>query len=201
LAKSDTVYLPELFSEAFANRISGRWLHGEFMCRFLPFCRRLSNYSVALLSIQRYRVQVNPFKVRVSSPPTWTVTVATVCWVWTVAALYAFPSALEISVWGIWNFRSYNVLSTYFLTLSILCTSVCDCFHLHHDCPPSCGKLLFYIWVQIPQLKTSRNAAKIVVGVTCFYGQACALSCILDLYNFHRKTVHFCSENYQIYSW
>jgi len=74
------------------------WHYSKFMCKFLPFCRRLSiglsAYSVAVLSIHRYRVTVNPFHVRVSSKSRWLVTVATVCGVWIVAALFAIPSGI-----------------------------------------------------------------------------------------------------------
>ena len=52
-----------------------------------------SAYYVALLSIQQYRVQVNSFKVRVSSPR-WRVIVATVCGMWIVGALYDVSSTL-----------------------------------------------------------------------------------------------------------
>jgi hypothetical protein len=69
------------------------------MFTFLPFCRRLSVglsvYSVALFSIQRYRVTVNPFHVLFSSPPLWIVIVATIRAVWNVAALFAVPSSLS----------------------------------------------------------------------------------------------------------
>jgi hypothetical protein len=99
LAISDIIYLTVLFSEACANRISGTCLHGEFMCMLLPFWRRpsagLSAYSVAVFNIQRYTATVNPFHVRVSSPPTWRVTVATICGVWIVATLFAVSSAVS----------------------------------------------------------------------------------------------------------
>jgi hypothetical protein len=154
LAISDIIYLTELFSEACANRISGTRLDNDFMFTFLPFCRRLSVglsvYSVALFSIQRYRVTVNPFHVRFSSPPSWLVTVATVRAVWNVAALFAVPSSLSKHLCK--EFLTLRQITYYqrvviFLTLSILCTSFdCDCLDLHHDSPPSCGKLSFYIW-------------------------------------------------------
>ena len=99
LATSDFIYLTVLFPEACANRISDTWLEGDFMCTFLPFCRRmsvgLSAYSVASYIFQLYRIIVKPFQARVSSPPTWRVTVATICGVWIVAALFAIPSALS----------------------------------------------------------------------------------------------------------
>ena len=81
LAISDIIHLTVLFSEACANSLPGRWLDGDFMCTFFPFCRRmsvgLSAYSIALYSIQRYRVTMNPIQVRLSSPPTWRGIVAT----------------------------------------------------------------------------------------------------------------------------
>ncbi len=74
LATSGIIYLTVFFTEACANRISDTWLQGDFMCMFLPFCRRLSVglsvYSVAVLSIQRYTVTVNPLQFHLSSPPT-----------------------------------------------------------------------------------------------------------------------------------
>jgi hypothetical protein len=99
MATSDIIYLTVLFTEACANRMSGMWLQADFICTFLPFYRRLSvglsAYCVAMLSIKRYRVTVNPFHVRVSSPPTWCDIVATICGVWIVAALFAVPSAVS----------------------------------------------------------------------------------------------------------
>ena len=99
LATSDIIYLAVLFTEACANRISDRWLQGDFMCTFTPSCRRLSvglsAYSAALLIIQRYRVTLNTFQVRVSSQSILRVTVATVCGVWILAALFTVPSALS----------------------------------------------------------------------------------------------------------
>jgi hypothetical protein len=99
LAISDIIHLIVLFSEACANRVSHGWLRGEFMCALLPFSRRLSvglsAYSVAVLSIQRYRAIVNPLQFHVSTPPTWRVTVATICGIWIVATLFAVPSAIS----------------------------------------------------------------------------------------------------------
>jgi len=99
LATSDMIYLTILFLEAFANRVSTTWLDGEFICRFLPFCSRmsicLSAYSVAVFSFQRYRVTAYPMHVRVTSRPKWRGIVATICGVWIVAALFAVPPTLS----------------------------------------------------------------------------------------------------------
>jgi hypothetical protein len=60
----------------------------------VPFIFGPSAYSVAVLSIKRYRVTVNPFHVRASSPPTWRVNVV-ICGVWIVVALFVVPSTLS----------------------------------------------------------------------------------------------------------
>jgi len=119
LALSDMIYLNLLFFEACGRRMSDAWLEDDFMRAFLPFCRRLSvglsAYSVAVLSIQRYRLTVNPICVRVSSQPTWRATVDAVCWMWIVAASFAIPSALSkylLLELQIFDFRAFNVLST-----------------------------------------------------------------------------------------
>ena len=81
--------------------------------------------------------------------------------------------SLKVSVWRIDVFETYNVLSTcgYFWTISILCTSsLCDCLHLHHDCVPFCGKLLFYIWGGTKSsTENTQKYSKIVVGLTVVF--------------------------------
>jgi hypothetical protein len=95
LAISDIIYLTVLFCNAWPNIVT--WISGDMMCIFFPFWYRMSAgltvYSLALLSIQRYRVTVNPLQVRVSSKPTWRTTGATICGVWIMASLCALPSA------------------------------------------------------------------------------------------------------------
>jgi tachykinin-like receptor len=99
LAISNIIYLTLLFAETYANVISNTWLRDEFLCRFFPFCRRLliclSAYSVALLSIQRYRAIVNPFHDPSFPKPTWRETLATIFGLWIVAALFSVPSAVS----------------------------------------------------------------------------------------------------------
>ena len=174
LAISDVIYSTVLFSESCVNTISGRWLEGDFMCMFLPFCPRmsvgLSAYSVAVYSLHRYRVTVNPFHVRVSSPPTWRVTVATVFVVWIVAALFAVPSALS------------KELCVYFTVLRhINYDQLVVIFELLVSCVlPLCVITFSYVMTarhlvessrsisegaQNPQLKKRGNTAKIVVGL------------------------------------
>ena len=190
LATSDIIYLTVFFAEACANRISDTWLQGDFMCMFIPFCRRLSVglsvYSVAVLSIQRYRVTVNPLQFRVSSPPTWRVVVATICGVWIVTALFAVPSGLsKYLCGGLWfyNLFSYYVFDdtsevmTYYQLVVI--------FEILVSCAiPLCVISFTYTTTalylkessrsipegtQNPQLNTRRTTAKIVVGLTVVF--------------------------------
>jgi len=178
LATSDIIYLIILFFEACANGISDTWLHGEFICRFLPFCRRmsvgLSAYSVAVFSFQRYRITVSPFQVRVSSQAICRRTVATVCGVWIVAVLFAVPSAIS-------NFQCHEFHKieriTYYQHVVI--------FELLVSCVlPLCVVAFSYIMTarhlvessrplsegtQNPQLNTRRNTAKIVVGLAVVF--------------------------------
>ena len=99
LAISDIILVTVLFFESYANRITESWLYEDFMCTFFSFCRRVSvylpEYSVALNIIQRYRVTVNQFYVRISSKPTRRGIVATIFGMWIVAALFAVPSAVS----------------------------------------------------------------------------------------------------------
>jgi insulin-like growth factor-binding protein complex acid labile subunit len=95
LAISDIMYLSVLLCSAVILRATS--LRLEIFCLFFPFCIRmsvsLSAYSIAVLSIQRYRVIVFPLQVRVSSQSTWRATGATICGMWIVAASFAVPSA------------------------------------------------------------------------------------------------------------
>jgi len=178
LATSDIIYLTVLFSEVCVNRISYMWVRGGFMCTFLPFCRRLSvglsAYSVAVLSLQRYKVTVNSLHVRVSSQPTWRATVGTNCGVWIVAALFAVPSARSKYLCRDFTFF---VLTIYYRRVVI--------FELLVSCVlPLCVIAFSYIMTarhllktshslfegtQNPQLKTRRNTAKILVGLTVVF--------------------------------
>jgi hypothetical protein len=177
LAISDIIYLTVLFCEACANTISDTWQVQDFICHFLPFSRRLSvglsAYSVAVLSIQRYRVITNPLQVHVSSPPTWRVTVATICGVWIVAALFAVPSAIsnfvcqqsEGIVYTAYyrNVVIFELLVSCVLPLSVIgFTYIKTALHLVKSSRISEGTSNL-------QLKTRRNTARIVVGLTVIF--------------------------------
>ena len=178
LATSNIIFLTVLFSDVCASRISDSWLEGDFMCTFLPFCRRmsvgLSAYSLALYIFQLYRITVIPFQARVSSPPTWRVTVATICGVWIVAALFAIPSALSK-----YQCEEFAVL-IHITYLQLLVT-----FELLVSCVlPLCVIAFSYIMTarllvescrsisegtQNIHLDPRRNTAKIVVGLTVVF--------------------------------
>ena len=174
LAVSNIIYLTVLFSEVCANRLSDTWLDGDFMCTFIPFCRRmsvgLSAYSVAVYSFQRYTVIVNPLQVLLSSQATWRVTVATIFGVWVFAALFAVPSALSNYLCG----RLFLTSRTKYYHLVVIFELLVSCVL------PLCVIAFSYIMAarhlvessrcvsegtQSPQLQTRRNTAKIVVGL------------------------------------
>jgi len=178
LAISDIIYLTVLFSEVCVNRISCMWVEGGFMCTFLPFCRRLSvglsAYSIAVLSVQRYRVTVNPLHVRVSSQPTWRAIVVAICGVWIVAALFAVPSALskylceEVMYLGrtIYYRRLviFELIASCVLPLCVIAFSyIMTARHLVENSRPLSEG------TQNPQMKTRRNTAKTVVGLTVVF--------------------------------
>jgi hypothetical protein len=190
LAISDIIYLMAHFSDACANTISVGWRTVGSMCIFLPFCRRLpvclSAYSVAVLSIQRYRVTVNPYHVRVSSKPTWRGIMATIFGVWILSALLAVLSTLSRyeclhdPVTPIMYYQRvviFELLASCALPLCVIAfTYIMTARHLVESCRSISEG------IQNPQLKTRRNTAKIVVGLTCFYDQLCALSCLVDIH-------------------
>ena len=178
LAISDIIYLTSFFSEACANRISETWLSADIVCTFFPLCRRMSvgltAYSIAVFSIQRYRVTVNPFQVLVSSQAKWRFPVASIFGIWTLAALFAVPSALsKYQCAGLF----FSRITTYYQRVVI--------FELLVFCVlPLCVVAFTYIMTarhlvessrsisegtQNPQLNTRRNTAKILVGLTVVF--------------------------------
>jgi len=63
---------------------------------FAVVCQPVCQLTLQLcFGIQRYRVTVISFHVRVSSPVAWLVAVATICAVWILGASFAVPSALS----------------------------------------------------------------------------------------------------------
>jgi hypothetical protein len=178
LAVSDVIYLMVFFFDALRYGRHVTWLDGEFGCAFFAFCCRMSvgltAYSVAVLSIQRYRVTVNPLQVHVSSQPTWRGTGAIICGVWIVAALFSIPAARsKISCSFskmLWLTNYYNHDSLFRLLVSCvipLCviafSYIMTARHLVEDtCSLSEKK-------QNPRLNTRQNTAKVVLGLTVVF--------------------------------
>jgi len=178
LAIIDIIHVMVIFSEACGSGIFYKWFYGDFTCMFLSFCRRmsvgLSAYSIALYSFQRYKVTVNPFQVRVSSQTTWWGIVAEICGVWIVAALFAVPSTLTI-----------YVCQEYFAARLVTYYQRVVVFELIVSCVlPLCVIAFSYIMTarrlveysrsisegtQNSQLKTRKNVAKIVLGLTVVF--------------------------------
>jgi hypothetical protein len=153
------------------------WHYSKFMCHFLPFCRRLSvglsAYSVAVLSIQRYRVTVNPFHFRNSSQSTWRA-VVTICGVWMVAALFAIPSAIAgdaCILCFLFDCKSYNkrvvlfeLLVSCALPLCVIAFSyIMAARHLLKSALPMSDN------IEHPHAETRKNSAKIMFGLTVVF--------------------------------
>jgi hypothetical protein len=122
-----------------------------------------------VFSFQRYRLTANPLHVLVSSHATCRSTVAAVCGVWIVAALFAVPSVLSK-----YTCETYKNIIGYYQLVVI--------FELLVSCVlPLCVVAFSYIMTarvlvessrsisegtQNPQMETRRNTAKTVVGLS-----------------------------------
>jgi hypothetical protein len=206
LAISDIINLTAFFFESFPTGIIQMWLHKEFTCKYVPFCRRmsvgLSAYSVALYSFQRYRITVSPFQVRVSSQPKWRAIVATLCGVWLVAALFAVPTALSRKTCQ--DFRK-QILLSYYKHVVI--------FELLVSCVlPLCVIAFCYIMTARHLVQSSRaitrgtkpsngntqKCCKDCVGTDCcFCDQLCALPRLMDLFHLQPRHyfIQYCSSS------
>jgi Leucine-rich repeat (LRR) protein len=178
LAISDIIYLTVLFLRALTERISVTWLSGEISCAFFSFWYemsvKLTAYSVAVLSIQRYRVIVNPLSVHVSSQPTWRGTGAIICGVWILAALFTVPAArlefiCSISVLlSLTNYyqqyRLFHLLVSCVFPLCVIAFSYI--MSARHLVKSSCS---FSEGTQNHQRNTRTSTAKIVLGLTVVF--------------------------------
>jgi hypothetical protein len=178
VAVSDMIALTVLFSDAFGDTVPDKWLYGKFMCTFVPFCYRMSvgltTYSIAVFSIQRYRVTVKPLQVLVSSQPTLRSTFATICGVWVVATLFAIPAAVSRYMCGgssiIWsiNYDFHVVIFQLLVSCVIPLFVIAFCYIMtaRHLVESSCS---------VPEktrksrLNTRKNTAKIVLGLTLVF--------------------------------
>ena len=193
LAFSDMIYLNVHFSEACANKSFVTWLD-DFMCKFFPFFRRLSvgltAYSIALLSIQRYRVTVNSLHVRVSSQPTWRSTLATICGVWILAILYAPPSALSKYLCHVSIILEHITYYEHVVILEILVSCVIPLCVIAFSFIKTARHLVAISCsvpegTQNPQMNTRKNTVKIVTALTFVF----LISCV----PYHSFWVYFVS--------
>ena len=176
VAASDIIYLTVLFWDAWP--FSDSWLRGDFMCTAIPFCYRMSigltAYSIAVLSIHRYRVTVNPLEFHASSRQTWLATGATICGVWIVAVLFAIPSARSrFYCWDtilLWHLTYYQRVAIFQLTVSfVLPVCVISFSYImtaRHLVESSSS---FSEETQNPQLNTRKNTAKVLLALTVVF--------------------------------
>jgi hypothetical protein len=187
LAINDIIYLTILLCEALPGSVIR--LNGD-MCVFFSFWRRVSvvltAYSIAVLSIQRYRVTACPLQVRFSSQPTWRDTGAAICAVWTVAALFAIPPVFTKDYCGssifVW-------ITNYYQRVTI--------FYVLGFCVfPLCVIAFSYIMTFCHLLKrrfslsethnalqnTRRNTGKVVLGLTVVFVFSYLPSHIYEMY-------------------
>jgi hypothetical protein len=180
LAISDLIMLTLLYAVALDEwrSVVLSYLHRRIINALLIiFCRLsfgVSAYSVALLSIHRYRLTVSPSQVRVSSQTSLRAGVANVRRVWTVATLFAIPSTPFVTadlMYESLTFRTYykyvHSLEVFVFCVLPMCiisfTSIKTVCH-HED---SSG--FIYEGSQHPQINTRKISTKIVFGLTVVF--------------------------------
>jgi hypothetical protein len=176
LAISDLLVLTLIFSLGF--KLAMHLTVTNFIIIFVVFLSRLSvglsAYSVAVLSIQRYRVTVNPLHVRASSQPTWRATGATICGVWIVAALFALPSGVWVHLCNVSSEGTclthgqrvvlFELLVFCVIPLCVIAVSyIITARQIFKSAQPISEE------TQSPQLNTRTNTAKIVLALTAVY--------------------------------
>jgi hypothetical protein len=157
----------------------------------------MSAYSIALYSIQRYRVTINPIHVRLSSPPTRRGIVATFCGVWIVAALFAIPSTVSKYLCeefdGIRLITYYQHVVIFELLVSCLVPLFVIAFtYIMTDRHLVENSRSISEGTQNPQLKTRRNTAKIVVGLTVVF--------VISIVPYHAFWTYFICSQEDIFS-
>jgi hypothetical protein len=178
LALSDLISLTVNTPILHAYLMSSGWYYDSDLCHIFAFFIRLSvglsAYFVALLSIQRYYVTVNPLQYRTSSQGTWRVAVATVCGVWILAAVFAIPSVFlehaDIYCNYIDNTKYYKRVVLFELLVScilplcvILFSYVMTARHIMKKALTISGG------AQHPQANARKKTAKIVIGLSIVF--------------------------------
>jgi hypothetical protein len=199
LAVSDMIYLTVLFLDAWGYRISVTWLRDGIGCAFFAFCYRMSvsltAYSVAVLSIQRYRVTVNPLQVHVSSQPTWRGTGAIICGVWIVAAFFTIPTARSQYFCHISSLLWLTNYYHYFLVFQLLVSCVFPlCVIAFSYIIAACHLVEISCSVseetQNSQLNTRKNTAKVVLGLTVVFLISYVPFHIAEMYLYYSINFH-----------
>jgi hypothetical protein len=204
LAVSDMIILTFFLTEFFLSITPLTLLLDGFMCFLIPFCYRISisvtSYSVAVLSIQRYRITVDPLHTRVSSQRTWRATGVTICLLWIVAALFALPTGLSrkacfdsLFLWRT-NYNQqvalFELLVSCALPLCVIAFSYIMMARRLLENPPS-----LFEDTQNPRLNTRRKTAKVVLGLTVIFLISFVPNHILGTH-FHSNHI---SENYSTF--
>jgi hypothetical protein len=131
----------------------------------------LTAYSVAVLSIQRYRITADPLQAFTSSQPTWRGSGATICGLWVVSALIAIPKArftFSENGYSFFRFNNYYLLLTVFnllesCVLPLFVIAFCYIMtarHLVKSYRSVPGE------IKNPQQNTRKITAKILLGLT-----------------------------------
>ena len=151
----------------------------EHFCTFSRYWRQfacgLPSYAVAVLSIQRYNMIVNPFYDRVSSQPAWCVIMSTICGVWIVVALFSIPRAFASSYCKVplklirnipYLKRSFTFEILTFCVLPLFVTAFSYIMAARH-LVKSAHRM--YEWTQNSQLKERKNVALFMLGLTVVF--------------------------------
>jgi len=179
LAISDTIFLTLATASNIGILLYGFGIINEQLCTsssyLVQFSAGLTSYSVTLLSIQRNIMIVNPFHDRVSSQPTWCVTVATICGVWIVAALFSIPTALSnLNCFDDSKEDNYGAYMKRVTTFDLMAFCVIPLFVTAFSYIMAARHLaksadLMSEGTQNPQLKARKNIAWFILGLTVVF--------------------------------
>jgi len=118
---------------------------------------------------------VNPFHDRVSSQPTWCVTVATICGVWIVAALFSIPTALSnLHCFNPYRENRNGVYLKRVTTFDLMAFCVLPLFVTAFSYIMAARHLaksadFMSEGTQNPQLKARKNIALFILGLTVVF--------------------------------
>jgi hypothetical protein len=185
--------------------------HTYMFCTLFPFFHHmsvgLSAYSVAVLSIQRYRVTVKPLHVRVYSKPTWRAIATTICGIWIVAALSALPvtrlkylcvqPTLLLLTNYLQPFGLFELLVFCVLPLCLIAFSYS--IMARHLLISSCA---LSEEAQNPLKNKRKNIAKVVLGLTLVFLISYVPYHIFDTYFYFRFSMEISvAKNSDFFAW